>query len=491
MKFQFLSKGHESFTTPLLVGFGFEKEKSQSPAGRLPDKALTDFTGKLRSTLVGYPEGAAAERVLFVGLGKREKLDAEAVRRAAAVAMGRARELEVKSYALVLDRSLEKALGPFPLGAALAEGTILGAYSFDRFKTQDQDAEKKKVPGVFSLFGASAAAQKGFEWGRIGAESQSYVRDLANLPSNEKYPRLLASWAEQLVKGSSRLKCRVYEEAEIRKLGMGAFLGVNRGSDEPPRLVVFHYRPRAKKAKRYCIVGKGITFDSGGISIKPSASMDEMKFDMSGGAAVFGLFRALKELDLPQEIVGIVPFTENLPSGSAQKPGDVVKAYNGMTIEVLNTDAEGRLILADALSYAVKEYQPAAVIDLATLTGAVVTALGHEVSGVLGNDDRLVAALTESGRRTGEELWRLPILDAHKEGMKSQVADLKNIGGPALSAGASSAAAFLSNFVGSTPWAHLDIAGSSWGGRDRDYYKKGAAGLGVRLLLDFFRSRKS
>lgn len=494
MEFSFQPGGPDTLETSLLVVFSFEGEKAAvAEKLGLPAKALADFTGKFRSCLLAYPSGTAkAERVLLLGLGKKLKLTAEEIRRAGALAVHKAKEQGVARFALAWDRGIEKLVEPFAAGAALAEGLVLGAYSFDRFKSkkEDEDKEKKKEIAAIDLFAVSAAAQKGFAWGRTGAESQCYVRDLANLPSNEKYPRMFAQWAAQLIKGDTRMSCKVFEEGELKKLGMGAFLGVNRGSDEPPRLVLLHYKPRGKKGKRFCVVGKGITFDSGGISLKPSASMDEMKYDMSGGAAVFGLFRAMKELDLPHEIVGLVPFTENLPGGNAQKPGDIVTAFNGVTIEVLNTDAEGRLVLADALSYAVKEYEPDAIFDIATLTGAVAHALGHELHGVLGNDEKLIAAILESGKRTGEEGWHLPMLDAHKEAMKSQVADLKNISSPGVGAGASVAAGFLSHFVGNTPWIHLDIAGAAWGGKDRDYYKRGSAGLGVRLLLDFLRHRR-
>ncbi len=494
MKFHFHTKATDSFTTPLLVVFGFEKEKGVEFVGSFSSssKALEDFHGKFRSCALLYPgEGSSAERVLLLGLGKKGKLGAEEIRRVSAMAFQKARDLKLSSFAVVLDRSLEKKVDAQTLGAAFAEGSILGAYRYERFKTlgKEENGKKTEVEAVHFL-GASANFEKGFEWGRIGAQSQCYVRDLANLPSNEKYPRMMASWAQQLVKGDSRFSCKVFDETQLKKLGMGALLGVGRGSKEPPRLVVLHYKPRGAKGKKIGIVGKGVTFDSGGISIKPSNNMDEMKFDMSGAAAVMGVFRALKELSIPHEIIGITPFTENLPGGNAQKPGDIVTAFNGVTIEVLNTDAEGRLILSDALAYAVKEYEPDLLIDLATLTGAVKVALGHELSGALGNDEKLIASLIESGKRTGEELWHLPLLEAHRDGMKSQIADLKNIAGPSMGAGTSAGAAFLSFFVGKTPWVHLDIAATAWGSRERDYYSKGSVGIGVRLILDFLKHRK-
>ncbi len=270
---------------------------------------------------------------------------------------------------------------------------------------------------------------------------------------------------------------------EMKKLGMGALLGVAQGSQEPPALIVLEYRGGRKTEPPVVIVGKGITFDTGGISLKPPANMDEMKMDMSGGGVTLGTLQAAAALKLPVNVIGLVPATENMPSGTAIKPGDVLKSMSGKTIEVLNTDAEGRLVLADALAYAAR-YKPQAVIDLATLTGAVVVALGHSAAAVLGNDETLVKKLITSGESTGERLWQLPLWEEHEKAMKSQLADLKNIAGPGVGAGTITGAAFLKAFAGDQPWAHLDIAGTAWGD-EKPYVPKGPSGFGVRLLVDY------
>jgi len=284
----------------------------------------------------------------------------------------------------------------------------------------------------------------------------------------------------------------VLERAAMERLRMGALLGVARGSDEPPRFIVLEYRAGRAKGS-VCVLGKGLTFDSGGISIKPAAKMDEMRYDMCGAAAVLGLFHALARGGLgasrPRyDVIGLIAAAENMPGPNAQKPGDVVRAMDGHTIEVLNTDAEGRLVLADAIAYARRFHAPVRLVDLATLTGAVVVALGHECAGIMGNDQALIDALREAGLKADEPLWQLPLWECHKEQLKSKFADLANINGPQHGNGAIAGAAFLSHFVGDVPWAHLDIAGAAYGGVAKDYYKGGAAGTAVRTLLHWVRA---
>jgi leucyl aminopeptidase len=299
-------------------------------------------------------------------------------------------------------------------------------------------------------------------------------------------PRDMVAEARKIARRSPRVTAQALDEKAMAKLGMGSLLSVSRGSSEPAYLIHLVYKPTKKSDKKICLVGKGLTFDAGGISLKPSAKMDEMKYDMSGGAAVLGTFQAIASLEPGVEVHGLVPTSENLPDGMANKPGDVVTACNGLTIEVLNTDAEGRLILADALAYAAKTIKPDAMIDLATLTGAVVVALGHELSGAMGNDEKLIDQLVAAGEATGESVWPLPILDAHRNDMKGTVGDLRNMSSPSTGAGSSTGGAFLSNFVGDVPWAHLDIAGSAWGATDRDYQGgQVGTGVGVRLLIEY------
>jgi leucyl aminopeptidase len=319
-----------------------------------------------------------------------------------------------------------------------------------------------------------------------------FARDLENRPANLCTPTALAKAAQQLGGRGGRLRVKVLDQRAMQRLGMGALLGVARGSTEPARFIVLEYRvPRSKST--VCVIGKGLTFDTGGISIKPAAKMDEMRYDMCGAGAVLGLFHALQHGGLDgasprSNIVGLIAATENCIGPDAQKPGDVVTAMDGHTIEVLNTDAEGRLVLADAICYAKRFHRPAQIVDLATLTGAVVTALGHEVAGIMGNDQKLCDALIDAGRAADEPLWQLPLWECHRDQVKSKFADLANINGPQHGNGSIAGGAFLSFFAGDTPWVHLDIAGTAYGGLSKDYQRGGAAGTAVRTLLHWVRS---
>lgn len=312
-----------------------------------------------------------------------------------------------------------------------------------------------------------------------------FARDLVSAPANEMTPSILAAHAQKLAK-KKNVSCRVLDQGKMKALGMNALLGVAAGSHQPPKLIILEYAGGKKGVPPIALVGKGLTFDSGGISIKPAEKMDEMKTDMAGGAAVLAVIRAAADLKLPVNIVGLVPATENMSGGSALKPGDILKSYSGRTIEVLNTDAEGRLILADALSYASK-YKPSAIIDIATLTGACIVALGEDVIGMLGTDDRMKKGIREAADVTGEMVWELPLWDHYHELIKSDIADYKNTAGRL--GGAITGAAFLSNFAGDHPWVHLDIAGPAWTTKDKAYIPRGASGVTVRLLVEFLRQR--
>ena len=312
-------------------------------------------------------------------------------------------------------------------------------------------------------------------------------RDISNLPSKDCTPLQLASRAKK-ISSNRPLKTTIFNTDKLKKLGFGGLLGVASGSQQPPCFIIMEYNGGKRGEKPVVFVGKTITFDTGGISIKPSPSMDEMKHDKSGGATVMALMQAVADLKLPVNVIGLMPATENMPSGSAYKPGDVITFYNKKTAEILNTDAEGRVILADALSYA-QNYKPRMIIDFATLTGACIIALGTAVSGLLGNDKKIINSLFESGERTGEKVWELPLTKDYKKLIQSDIADIKNIGG--RGAGTITAAAFLSHFVGNYPWAHLDIAGTAWtqeGTPKKSYIKKGATGVGVLLSIDFLRN---
>jgi leucyl aminopeptidase len=472
----------------LLALLGLQGEKPVLPRGvKVPALALEAFQGEFRETRLTDAVSGPAARFLQVGLGKRAEADLERLRRAAAIAVKKAEKVRAARLVLWVDGRVTALEGLTAEAAAqaLAEGAVLGSYALRRFKT------KPKGPylGEVLLCGPGAAFARGARQGERVARANTFARELQDTPANLMRPRDLVARARALARGSARLSLRVLDERALERLGMGAFHSVARGSEEPAFLIHLVHRPRGGARGRIALVGKGLTFDAGGISLKPAAKMEEMKYDMSGGAAVLGVFQALRERELPLEVHGVIAATENLPDGRANKPGDLVTAMNGTTIEVLNTDAEGRLVLADALVYAERKAKPDALVDLATLTGAVVTALGHELTGVLGNDQRLSDELVASGKATGELVWPLPLLEQHKEHMKGSVGDLKNINA-GQGAGSSAGAAFLSYFVGKTPWAHLDIAGTAWGADERDYQGgSGGTGVGVRLLLHWLEQR--
>ncbi|HET6491299.1 MAG TPA: leucyl aminopeptidase [Syntrophales bacterium] len=446
-----------------------------------------DFTGKHAQVSVIYTRGALpARRVLLLGLGRKKEFDLERLRKAFSRAARTARELGLAEFAICLDipdraRSLED------MTEAVVEGAILGLYRFTQYKTPDKD-NGRNVKG-FSIIAASDSEVRRMktaaERAVIISKAVYFARDLVSTPSNEMTPSDIARSAKQAVV-SKKVRLTVFDNRKMEKLGMNALLSVARGSMEPARFIILEYSGARKAEKPYVIVGKGITFDSGGISLKPPDKMEEMKADMSGGAAVLAVIKAAAELGLPLNLVGLVPATENLPGGRAYKPGDVLRSMSGKTIEVISTDAEGRLILADALTYAGR-FKPKAIIDVATLTGACVIALGDDVVGMMGTDDTLKRDLRSAAEETGEKLWELPLWDDYAELIKSDVADMKNTGGRA--GGAITAAVFLGKFVEKTPWVHLDIAGPAWRSSEKPYIPRGASAVGVRLLLRFLRDR--
>ncbi|MBL8863335.1 MAG: leucyl aminopeptidase family protein [Planctomycetes bacterium] len=461
------------------------EEGSKPDAGKelaVRDFAWKGFQGEFREV---RSADAAHQRVLAVGLGKLASLDAERVRRLGALVAQKAEAAGAKSAALLVPRAVVERLGAHGAGTALAEGALLGGYRFEKRKSKSKPAKLETLALV-----APKDLGPGIERGKVLAAACAFTRDLQNDPANLLTPKDLAAAAKGLAK-AGRITCAIHDERALKRLGMGLLLGVAAGSKQPPRLVHLHYKPKGKSKGRIALVGKGLTFDSGGISIKPSAKMDEMRFDMSGAAAVLGAFHALRSLDVPYEVHGLVGATENMPSGNATKPGDIHTAMNGTTVEVLNTDAEGRLVLADLLCYAGAKVKPDVVVDLATLTGAVVVALGHELAGMFASTSELEAELRAAGDATGERLWPLPLLDVHKEAMKGVFADLKNISGGDLGAGSSAGAAFLAPFVPSgAAWAHLDIAGVAWGGSSRDWVGGAlGSGFGARLLVEWLTSR--
>jgi len=444
-----------------------------------------DFTGRMGQIVVLYPTAGRLQRVIVVGLGDAKDLTGERVRQAAGRAISQARVMGLASVATVVHGAGKGGLDPAEAAQAVVEGSILGNYVFADYLTQDKDRKRqvKRLVVVEADRAQLAAVTRGARRGETVAESVCLTRDLASHPSQDMTPADMGRAAKEIAASSRQLKATVYGPDELRRLKMGALLGVGRGSAQPPRFIVVDYKPAGRIKKTLVFAGKGITFDTGGISLKPAEGMEKMKYDMSGGAAVLGALHALGQLK-PKgvRVVGLVAAAENMPGGRALKPGDVLTASNGMTIEVNNTDAEGRLVLADALSYA-QRLKPDVVLDLATLTGAVVIALGSQCGGIMGNDDALVAQVRESGDRTGERLWQLPLWPEYKELLRSDVADMKNSAG--REAGTIAGAMFLSQFAQGYKWCHLDIAGVAWNDRDKPYGPKGSAGFGVRLLVDF------
>ena len=462
-----------------------------------------DFRGKPgESVLLYVPEadGPGPGRILFLGLGPRSEVDAEDVRKLAARAVRRAESLRVTRFVLHVGEGLP--LSVHDAAKAAAEGGSLAAWDFRELKSASSpdapaseggsSAASDDEPGPLvealelSVEGDPAEAEAGVRIGSAFAEGEKLARDLQWRPGNLATPTHLAEVALELAEDYG-FTSRILGPAELASEGMEAILAVSAGSDEEPRLIVLEHHGGGEGAPALALVGKGLTFDSGGISIKPAGGMEEMKYDMSGGAAVLGVMKAVGELKMARNVVAVVPSSENLLSGSATKPGDVIRTRAGKTVEVINTDAEGRLILADALSYVVDHYSPAAVVDCATLTGACVIALGHHAAAVLGNNEELITELREAGDRAAERCWPLPIWDVYKKQIESPIADLKNIGG--RPAGTITAALFLSEFVGDARWAHLDIAGTAYGEPTAPYQRKGGFGFPTRLLLEWLWGR--
>jgi leucyl aminopeptidase len=442
-----------------------------------------DFKGELFECRLLYPQGALpAKRILLTGLGKREEFDLERWRGASSKAGQFIRNSGIRQFVVPIVRW--SIFSEEDLAEAFVTGLVLGTYQFNEFKTLDR--EKIKEIGEVVLLAESdetmPSLQKGLRTGQVISEAVTLARDLVNGPSNQVTPGALAEKASQIAH-SQGFDVQVLEVSQAESLGMGAFAAVARGSQEPGKFIILEYNA-GKGLDTIVLVGKGITFDSGGISIKPSERMERMKDDMSGGAAVLGAMQAASKLQIPLHVVGLIPATENLPDGKAYKPGDILKTLSGQTVEVISTDAEGRLILCDALTYSLR-YEPKAIVDLATLTGACVIALGDYVSGLFGNDETLVKQIEEASKKTGEKVWRLPLWDEYFDYIKSDVADFKNVGTRA--AGAIIGGIFLSKFVKTTPWVHLDIAGPASIDKERAYIPSGGTGAGVRLLIQWLR----
>ena len=434
------------------------------------------FEGKAEETLAVPAGKLGVKGALLVGLGNEKTVSADRIRRAAAAVVRRSPK--AKTVATTLLDTVPSGGDRAAAAQALAEGAALGAYKFLRYK---QKSDAPALERLIVLGKKDAAIQQGLDRGLAVAGAVAWARDLVNEPAGAMTPTQLAEEARRAAEQGG-LGIEVLDEVEIANQGLGGLLGVSLGSEQPPRLVKLTYDPGGKPRGTVALVGKGITFDSGGLSLKPAEGMETMKTDMSGAAAVIGAMSVLRAAGVPTRVIGFVPTTENMPGGRAIKPGDVLKIRNGKTVEVLNTDAEGRLILADGLSLAAEE-KPDAVIDLATLTGACMVALGIKVAGLMGNDDRWIDQVRSAADRAGESVWPLPLPQEYRKDLDSEIADLKNISGGRYG-GALTAGLFLSEFTGDVPWAHLDIAGPARAPSDDGYIAKGGTGFGVRTLVE-------
>ncbi len=487
MKLSF-QKNYKDLKSENYIFFFFENKKaikekililSKSFHLEFNSTAVSDFSGKAKEVILVYH---GKKRILLAGLGSEDKFNLEILRKSTSSAIKKASSLKFKSIAVEII-SFTK-LNSYDIALAQSESALLSLYKFDKYKTDNKkhrtgnldffsfETDKKYIPGIL----------KGISHGEIISESVSFARDLGNEPSNIAYPDSIAKLISSRA-GKYKIKITVLKKNDITKLKMNAVLAVSKGSNHEPRFLVMKYNGASAKKKPIALVGKGVTFDSGGISLKPGAGMADMKMDMCGAAAVLGAFEAAARLKLKVNLVGLIPLVENMPGGNALKPGDVIKAHNGKFIEVDNTDAEGRLILADALSYA-GIFKPKFVIDLATLTGAALIVLGHEASPVMGNDIKLMEKLKSAGDYTFERIWELPLWDEFDKMTEAYTGDILNVG-PPRQAGTIMGAAFLKKFIGNYSWAHLDIAGTAIMPKDSDYISKNASGVGVRLLTRF------
>jgi leucyl aminopeptidase len=494
MHFEVWAKGLATLNVDCLVLGVFEEgelaDEAQSVdtavGGRLK-KLLSrgDFSGRTGETLLLTEfTGISATRVLLTGLGAKKNFGRKPWRRAIAASITALSRTRIASAAFAVERPAAKELDDYYFGRAIAEIAGNTLYRVNDLKT----AKKPKPPALQKILagpvkkGGAEDAERGLEHGQAVSAAQSLQRDLANLPGNVCTPTYLADQARALGKQYNSLKVQVLDETAIKKEKMGCLLAVSQGSDQPPRFIVLDYRGSKSDTDTVVLVGKGVTFDTGGISLKDPPAMDEMKFDMSGAAAVLACMSLVARLRLPLRVVGLVASVENMPSGNAVKPGDIATSAAGLTVEILNTDAEGRLILCDALHYS-RRFSPSAVVDIATLTGACVVALGHHHSGALGNDDDLVRELVDAGVRADDRAWQMPLTDEYAEQLKSNFADFANVGG--RDGGAITAAAFLGKFTQGLKWAHLDVAGTAYQGGA----SKGSTGRPTPLLADFLIHR--
>ena len=476
--------------TQLLCGFVVENSNRILGLGKINTKSLSaikqsidDLGGKIgKLQIIPIPEGNA-KRILIAGLGKKEEITNDTIRFVSGKIAQKARELKVNEFAIITPPSL--LADQTTSVSQIVEGAKMSLYEFDKFKTEKTNSS----PDLTIIAPKSNKITQAIKTSEIIAEGTIFTKSIANLPPNECTPTTLANFAK-IISKKNKMKCNIISKAELKTRGFGGITAVGQGSKNEPKLIILEHNNGPKNEKPIVLVGKAVTFDTGGISLKPGEKMDEMKFDKCGGCTVIGIMKTISELKLPINVVGIVPSVENMPGGESYRPGDIIKLYSGKTAEILNTDAEGRLILADAISFGEKKYSPKAIIDFATLTGACIIALGTNVAGMVSNNEKLTQQIMESSKRTSEDIWELPLTDDYMDMIKSDVADMRNIG-IGRAAGTITAAAFLRKAVEKTPWLHLDIAGVAWtqvATKDKPYNPKGATGFGVRLITDYLQN---
>jgi len=444
--------------------------------------AAENFTGAKGTQRLLFTAGRIPARfVLLVGMGQRKEAGLDVLRDCGATIARACDDVGAATAALMLERGAVDDMPAAARGRAIAEGVVLGSYKFERYKTEKEEQKPRLSKMTFLYQGNAAPVREAVETGGAIAQAQNFARDLVNIPGNDLTPRQIAAQARAMAKGTS-LGCRVMGIDAIRRERMGGLLSVSRGSAEPPVFVVLSYRPKGRSHGHVAMVGKGITFDAGGISLKPPRNMDQQKGDMAGASALLAAMKAIAEIRPPVQVSAYIPACENMPDGKAVKPGDVIKMRNGKTVEITNTDAEGRLLLADALSYAA-DRKPDAIVDMATLTGGAVYCCGELYTIMMATDQKLADRLKRSAEAAGEPMWQLPIVEEYKKGYTSGIADLNNTG--KSKAQTIMGAIFLREFVGEVPWAHLDIAASAWTDEQLPTSPKGATGVPVRTLVDF------
>ncbi|MBT4675256.1 MAG: leucyl aminopeptidase [Thaumarchaeota archaeon] len=479
--------------TSVLCAFCFEDTNVAIGLGKLNKKidqtisqSIKEINGeKGKISIIHSHKENPSERVLITGLGKKNKLTSDVIRDVTGVITKKIHELKIKEFSIIIPD--KTSIDNNQIISSIVEGANLSLYEFDLFK---KEKSNNKEPDL-TLLTPDKNAQKIIKDSIIISDAVKFTRDVANLPPNECPPMKLGEIAKKIA-NENKMKCTVFSKNEIKSKGLGGVTAVGQGSKNEPKFIILEYRNGKNEQKPILLVGKAVTFDTGGISLKPGEKMDEMKFDKCGGCTVLGVMKAISELKLPINVVAIIPSVENMPSGDAFRPGDIIKLFNGKTAEILNTDAEGRLILADGLAYGIKHYQPSSVMDFATLTGACIVALGTNVAAIISNNTKFASKIKAASTKTSEEVWELPINDDYMDMVKSKVADIKNLG-MGRAAGTITAAAFLANSVGNVPWVHFDIAGTAWiqpSTKSKSYNSHGATGFGVRLVVDYLMNQK-